>query len=177
MTEQELVAAALKLGFSKAAVIDTGKIVFEPSFRIYCQDNLCGKYGANYSCPPDCGTTDHMKAKILAYPKAIVLQTLSPIEDITDNEQVKPLKAAHNLKTRALLDLIDPNGLMAGASGCSLCSPCAITEGLPCRFPEKAYSCLSAYCVYVKELARLCGMEYFCESGTLALFSLCCFAG
>ena len=37
--------------FSAAAVVDTADIVFDPSFRPYCEENLCGQYGANYSCP------------------------------------------------------------------------------------------------------------------------------
>ena len=43
---------------------------------------------------------------------------------------------------------------MIGASGCSLCTPCALAEGLPCRFPDLRYSCMSAYCIFVKESGR-----------------------
>ena len=53
---EELISAALEEGFAAAAIVDTDKIVFDPSFRPYCAENLCGQYGANYSCPPDCGT-------------------------------------------------------------------------------------------------------------------------
>ena len=59
-----------------------------------------------------------------------------------------------------------------GSSGCSLCSPCAITEGKPCSFPDLQYSCMSAFCIYVKQLAEDCGMEYCCEKGRLALFGM-----
>jgi hypothetical protein len=37
------------------------------------------------------------------------------------------------------------------------------------------YSCLSAYCVYVKKLADACGMEYACKDGRLAFFGLYAF--
>ena len=31
---------------------------------------------------------------------------------------------------------------------------------------------MSAYCIYVKKLADLCGMEYTCGTGLLALFGM-----
>ena len=55
MTAEQMVQYAYEEGFSAAAVVDTADIVFDPSFRPYCEENLCGQYGANYSCPPDCG--------------------------------------------------------------------------------------------------------------------------
>ena len=63
-------------------------------------------------------------------------------------------------------------GLMVGASFCSLCTQCAITEGKPCVFPRRQYSCMSAYCIYVKDLADKCGMAYTYKDGFLPLFSM-----
>ena len=60
MTAEQMVQYAYEEGFSAAAVVDTADIVFDPSFRPYCEENLCGQYGANYSCPPDCGTPEEM---------------------------------------------------------------------------------------------------------------------
>ena len=45
MTDEMLVSFAKEEGFTNAAVIDTEKIVFDASFRPYCAENLCGKYG------------------------------------------------------------------------------------------------------------------------------------
>ena len=52
MTEAEMIQCAIDEGFAAAAIVDTAQIVFDPSFRPYCEENLCGQYGANYSCPP-----------------------------------------------------------------------------------------------------------------------------
>ena len=76
MTAEQMVQYAYEEGFSAAAVVDTADIVFDPSFRPYCEENLCGQYGANYSCPPDCGTPEEMKQKVLAHKKALVLQSI-----------------------------------------------------------------------------------------------------
>ena len=64
MTKQALLELAGKLGFYRAAVVDTVAIPFEPSFRRFCEENLCGKYGANYTCPPDCGTAEDMRQRV-----------------------------------------------------------------------------------------------------------------
>ena len=61
---------------------------------------------------------------------------------------------------------------MVGASGCNLCNPCAITAGEPCRFPDKQFSCMSAYCVYVEKLAEDCGMEYDSGPGIVNFFGM-----
>ncbi len=175
MTEQLLIHAAIELGFSNAAAMDTKDLIFVPSFRPLCEENLCGKFGVNYACPPDCGSVEEMKARILQWPRAVVLQTMWDIEDPMEESQTKPAKAKHNAMTRELIDKASVPGLMVGAGGCSLCSPCAIVEGKPCQFPGLRYSCMSAYCVFVKEMAEHCGMEYDCGPGVVAFFSMFCF--
>lgn len=178
MTHMELITLAQEEGFAAAAVVDTDKIVFDPSFRPYCAENLCGQYGANYSCPPDCGTPEEMKNRILAHKKALVLQTAWEIESFCDTQTIRRAKKAHNAAQMRLAEKMRAfgyPGLMVGASGCALCSPCALTEGAPCKFPDRRYSCMSAYCIFVKKLADECGMDYDWGNGILGLFGLYAF--
>lgn len=177
MTEQKLLEAALDLGFANAALIDTKDIVFEPAFRPLCAENVCGKYGVNYTCPPACGTVEEMRKRVLRYRRAIVLQSMWNINDPLDDEEIKPAKGQHNRWTRRLIDQAGGEGLMIGASGCGLCSPCMMELGEPCRFPSLCFSCMSAYCIFVQELAGKCGMEYDCGNGIVAFFSMYCFGG
>lgn len=175
MNEQEMIRYALSLGFSNAAAMDTKDLTFVPGFRPLCQENLCGKYGVNYACPPDCGTVDEMKRRLQSWPRAIVLQTMWDIDDPLDEAQTKPAKNTHNQWTRQFISHLQQPGLMVGAGGCSLCNPCALVDGLPCRFPDQRYSCMSAYCVFVQEMAEHCAMEYDCGPGVVAFFSMFCF--
>ena len=69
MKETEIIELALAEKFHQAEIVNTDKIVFNTAFRPYCEENLCGQYGANYSCPPDCGTPEQMKQRVLAYKK------------------------------------------------------------------------------------------------------------
>ncbi len=175
MTDEHLVQCAVDEGFAAAVVIDTADIVFDPSFRPFCEENLCGQYGVNYSCPPDCGSPEYMKQKVLSHKKALVLQTIWDIEDYSDTSAIKQAKGAHNasairLMKQARAEACD--GFLVGASGCSLCKPCAITQAKPCRFPDLQYSCMSAYCVFVKKLADRCEMDYDCGPRQLSFFGM-----
>lgn len=175
MTEEAMVRMAEEAGFANAALIDTAEIPLEPGFRICCEENLCGKYGVNYACPPACGTVEEMRVRILAHRRALVMQTIWEIDDPMDNAKIKPAKREHNRMERALIDRLQeywPGGRMAGASGCDVCERCAMAEKKPCRFPELQFSCLSAYCVFVRELAERCGMEYDCGPGLVTFFGL-----
>lgn len=175
MNAEEMISCAKKEGFASACVVETGEIVFDPSFRPYCEENLCGQYGVNYSCPPACGTPEEMKQKILAYDHALVLQSLWDISDYTDKAAIKNSKNGHNRASLKLMEQLRKEGyegFLVGASGCALCSPCAIVEKEPCRFPDLGYSCMSAYCIYVKKLAERCQMMYDCTEGKLSFFGM-----
>lgn len=175
MTNQEIIDLAVAEGFAAAQIVGTEEIVFDPGFRPYCEENLCGQYGVNYCCPPDCGTPEEMKQRILAHKKALVLQTIWEVRDYSDMAVIKPAKAGHNaaeIKLVKKLRAQGVDGLIVGASGCALCKPCALAKGEPCKFPDLKYSCMSAYCVFVKKLADRCGMEYDCGEGLLAFFGM-----
>lgn len=175
MTQEEMIDLAVQEGFACAAVADTGDIVFDPGFRPYCAENLCGQYGVNYTCPPSCGTPEEMRARILKCEKALVLQTMWEISDFSDLPAIKKAKSAHNaaqIRLAKALRKAGHPGFLVGASGCALCSPCKKGLGEACAFPEYAYSCMSAYCIFVKKLADKCGMEYDCGEGLLAFFGM-----
>ena len=175
MTWEEMTSIAAEEGFAAAVVTDTKDIPFDPSFRPLCAENLCGKYGANYSCPPDCVTPDEMRARIQAHRHALVLQTIWEIADYSDSKAIKAAKKEHNAATLRLLGRLrraDVPGFPVGASGCALCETCAIVEHEPCRYPDLYYSCMSAYCIFVRRLAEQCGMEYDCGPGLLAFFGM-----
>ena len=179
MTDQEMVELAVAEGFAGAAVIDTDKIVFDAMFRPFCEENLCGQYGVNHSCPPSCGSPEQMKQRILSHKKALVLQTMWEISDLEDKETIKQAKRGHNLAALRLMKALREQGcpgFLVGASGCALCSPCALKNGESCTFPDLQYSCMSAYCIFVKKLADECGLEYTPGDGLTAFFGMYVFA-
>ena len=178
MNEKDMIQLAMREGFSAVALMDVKDIVIDPMFRPFCEENLCGHYGANYTCPPDCGSVEEMRARLLSHERALVFQTKWPISDYTDKQAIKEAKGFHNaamLKVISALEDEGYSGLMAGASCCTLCESCALKNNVPCKFPEIRWSCLSAYCIFVRKLAESCGMDYSCDDGSLAFFGLYAF--
>ncbi|MCF0121087.1 MAG: DUF2284 domain-containing protein [Oscillospiraceae bacterium] len=175
MTEAEIIGKAEEMGFAHAVFVDTADIRFVPEFRPLCEENTCGKYGANYSCPPSCGTVDEMAERIRSHPRALLLQTMWEVDDPLNEDETKAGKKKHNRLTAALRDELGMPALMVGAGCCDLCSPCAMTAGKPCVFPDKRFSCFSAYCVFVQEMCEKNGMEYDCGTGIVAFFSMLLF--
>lgn len=162
----------------EAAVVDTGKIVFDENFRKYCEENLCGQYQVNYSCPPACGFPDEMRERVLQYGNALVVKSGWDVPDWRDAAVIRHAKKTHNeamLRILSRMEEANPHVLMCGASCCSLCEQCAMPAGEPCRFPEKKFSCLSAYCINVSKLAEACGMEYSWEEGKMGLYGMILF--
>jgi len=175
MNHSEIIEAALASGIHQSAIIETAKIVFDAAFRPYCEENLCGQYGVNHSCPPDCGTPEQMKANVLAYKKAVVVRTEWAIDDFTQIEKIREAKKSHNAAMFQLLDKLKADGhhgFMIGASSCMLCDPCKRKSGEPCAHPELQYSCMAAYCIHVKKLAGDCGMKYDYKDGILPFFGM-----
>lgn len=177
MTDKQLLELAKGEGFT-AAVIAPERIPVDPKFRVFCEQNLCGKYNANYSCPPDCGTVEELHQTILAEQKALILETVWDNIGFDDTSSVQKAKMAHNASALRLLDKLQKigyKGFASGFNGCPLCNPCKRTENAPCAFPDKRISCMSAYCVDVAELAKRCGMEFAWIPGKLYLFGMIAF--
>ena len=68
--------------------------------------------------------------------------------------------------------LAHKKAFMIAASGCSVCPECSIVKNEPCRFPDLKASCVSAYCIYVQELAEKLGWDYDLGQGLVAYFGM-----
>ena len=174
MTDLELVQLAREAGFL-AAMIPAKDVPVDGSFRKFCEDNLCGKYNANYSCPPGCGTVEEVSRRLFARDRALVLQSIHNIGSYENKEAV--LKSRNDLNTSVLrlTERLRDLGLdcfCLGYGGCPLCEPCRQVKGEPCAFPEKRISCMSAYCIDVGRLAGKCGLEFDWVPEKLFLFGM-----
>lgn len=177
MKDQEMLALAREAGFS-AAFIATQDVVVDPKFRPYCEENLCGKYNANYACPPGCGTVAQVRERLMAQDRALVLQTVWEIGSYDNTQGIQDSKKAHNaaiLRFTEKLRQAGVQGFCLGYGGCPLCDPCKQAEGQPCTHPDKKISCMSAYCIDVAKLAETCGLEFAWVPEKLHLFGMFAF--
>lgn len=177
MTETELLALAREEGFT-AAIIPTERIVTDEKFRPFCEENLCGNYDANYSCPPDCGTVEQTRQRLMQQDRALVLQRIWPIGSYENKSAILESRKAHNaaiLRLTKKLREAGMEGFCLGYGGCPLCSPCKRVTSEPCPHPESRISCMSAYCIDVAKLAAVCDLPFAWESDKLYLFGMFAF--
>ena len=73
--KEKIAKQAEEFGFT-AVWFPVSEIPTNPEYLKYCEVNRCGNYGANYACPPDCGTPDEMRARLDSAREALVLQSL-----------------------------------------------------------------------------------------------------
>ena len=177
MIDMELIKLAEDAGF-RVALIPAKEIPVDGSFRKFCEDNLCGKYNANYSCPPGCGTVEEVRERLFAEEKALVLEMIWDVNGYEDKEFIF---SSRNKLNRTVLQLMEQlreagmDGFCLGYGGCPLCNPCKQVSGEPCAFPEKRISCMSAYCIDVGKLAEKCGLEFAWVPEKLFLFGMIAF--
>lgn len=175
MEKRELVDIVKNTEFEKVAVVEVEQLVFRPEFRVYCEENLCGNYNANYACPPYCGTPEEMEQKVKQYKWAIVFQSLTDVTDVYNEKETKAVKRLHLKKTNGAIQILNSKGvyghpIMAGP--CSQCDVCYQIENKPCPHANTRFSCLSAYCIDASKLADLCNMDYWCGERKVSLFSM-----
>ena len=174
MQDKDILLLAEKMGF-RTAFVETAAVVQDPFFRKFCEDNLCGKYNANYSCPPDCGTVEEVQQRLKSGKRALVLQTLWDIGSYENKQAVLESKKSHNAAILRFTDTLRKAGLdgfCLGYGGCPLCDPCKRIENQPCAYPDKRISCMSAYCIDVAKLANTCGLEFAWNPEKLFLFGV-----
>ena len=169
----DLVQEILSHGAHKAALVNVSDIPFDEGLRAYCEANVCGNFGQNYGCPPHVGSVKKVLEKARDFENALVYQTVFPLEDSFDLEGMEEAGKKHvavaNDMEGAVKSLY-PRYLKLTAGGCSVCPACAKKENAPCRFPDKAFSSLEAYCINVSSLSKLCGMNYINGPNTVTYF-------
>lgn len=180
MNYTKIKKTVLSTGFTSVEVIPVTALTFRPEFRKYCIDNACGNYGRNYACPPNCGTAEEMKQRVLRHQNALVFQSRCQVMDAFDDTLTKPLKKRHTQMTlQAVKNChslnLPENGLFIMAGPCNFCDVCSLQKDAPCCHEELRFSCLSAYCIDVTALANSCGMDISWDGNTVSFFSLYCF--
>ena len=177
---EQLVADALALGATKAAVIDVDAVETDAVFREMCASNACGMYGKCWMCPPDCGDIHDMMEHIRTYDHMLVYQTIGELEDSYDFEGMQEAGDRHNkvaIKLRSVADSYPfAASLHLGAGGCRVCPVCAKRTGEPCRYPELAMTSLEAYGINVSKLASAAGMKYINGVNTVTYFGAVLFS-
>ena len=172
-TMEQWIQAALESGFSEATSLDVSTLKPMPAVRDMCAADKCKAYGHNWTCPPECGTLEECEARIRRYSRGILLQTVGKLEKNIDTKGYELTEKQHTKAFRTFAELIRadyPDALCLGAGGCRLCPTCAYPE--PCRFPDKAYSSMEGYGLFVTQVCRDNHAQYYHGPKTIT-YSAC----
>jgi len=162
-------------GVTNAVEIKVSALVPEAGLHFYCEQNYCGRYGKNYTCPPSVGRIDDLIQRVEGYDTAVIWQNVYALEDSFDFEGMAEGAARHNAITQELAQQIysalgRENVLVLTAGGCSICGTCAIVEDESCRSPLEALSSLEAYGINVTQLCEASGLSYMGGANTVTYF-------
>ena len=153
---------ALELGFSAAGALNIATLEAREDVREMCAEDRCHAYGHNWTCPPECGTLAECAEKMRRYSRGILVQTVGHMQKDIDSRVYRETERRHMENFRAFAAMMKeayPDALCLGAGGCRICKKCAYPE--PCRFPNKAYSSMESYGLFVTQVCRDNGLEYY----------------
>ena len=172
----DIVKLCLDMGASKAEEIPIEKFVFTPELRSLCEQNVCGHFGGNYTCPPHVGEVDDLIARLKSFARAVVWQNIYPLEDSFDFEGMMDAKEKHNAMTleiarRVYGEMGRENTLVLAAGNCSICENCAVKTDESCRHPDEALAPIEAYGVNVSIIGEISDMKYINGKDTVTYFS------
>ena len=160
-------------GFTCVALLDIGTLELLDEVRDMCAANTCGKYGANWACPPGCGELGELRKQIARYQWGILVQTVGDVEDSMDFEGIIEVEKSHKKSFYEATEKLKeqfPDMLALGAGCCTLCKECTYPSQ-PCRFPQKRVSSMESYGILVNDLCKKNGMSYYYGSEKMAYTS------
>ena len=168
LTAQE----AQEIGLWEYGLLPTEKILFSEEVRALCRDNVCGRYGTSWACPPAVGTVEECRARCLAYPNILVFSAKYDLEDSFDFEGMQAgMRAFKTVCTR--LDETAQKHLsrfmLLSNESCGRCEKCTYPDA-PCRFPDQLYPAIEGHGILVNLLAARAGIRYINGPDTVTYF-------
>ncbi len=157
---EDLTALAQKAGFAHIGFAPIRHIETHPELRKYCEENRCGNYGANWACPPACGSVIELSDRLNSYTTMMLLQSVIVIDYTNDPELLISRMREHELDHRAqfcsFANLVKEryhNALFLSAGPCRRCEECSYPD-VPCRFPDDLYPPMEAAGLLISDICK-----------------------
>lgn len=153
--------------------LDTKDLTFTERVRYICRKE-CQMYGKTWACPPAVGTVEACRARCLAYPRYLLLCTVTEVDDISDISATLATRAAHEEVTRQAEELVRAQGVEVytlSTEACAICGSCAYPEG-PCRHPDRMHPCIESHGILLTQTAEECGLPFQYGDNVVTWFSM-----
>ena len=155
------------------AFIKTDELTFTSRVRHVCETE-CPMYGKTWACPPAVGTVEACEARCRNYPEALLIATITEVNDITDMAETLATRAPHEAITRQVHEMVKEEStdtMVLSTEACSHCEKCTYPDA-PCRFPDKMYPCVESHGILVTALAENHDISFLAEGNLVTWFSL-----
>jgi predicted metal-binding protein len=177
--KERLRQAALAGGADFTAWADPAAIPVLPELQDICRQNGCGFFNTSWQGPPAIGTVFDLLPLIRTAAAALVLQTVSQLEDSFDYPGMLAAKDRHQAVVAQAAARIRPltpdfQLVVLAAGCCHLCDPCPY-PGAPCLHPEEAMPPVEGYGIHVSGLLEQCGLRYNNGRDTVSFVGLILF--
>ena len=152
---------------------ETKDLVFSEKVRHICREE-CPQYGKSWACPPAVGTVEECETRCRSYPRALLITSMTEVEDISNMELTLSKRVEHETLTRQVHALFREQGvepLVLSTESCAVCEQCSYPDG-PCRCPDKMFPCVESHGILVTELAEKYGIEFQAGGNIVTWFSL-----
>lgn len=173
MDRERLEQQLAELPLYQYAFIRTRDLEFSQRIRWICAHE-CPMYNTNWACPPAVGSVEACKARCMAFEDALIIATITEVNDIADMTQTLSTRAAHEEITRQVLELVRMQAqetMVLSTEACAICQRCTWPEA-PCRHPDRMFPCVESHGIVVTALAEHMDIDFYAEGNLVTWFSL-----
>ena len=173
MNKERLEEKLRELPLYQYAFIKTDELTFTPRVRHICETE-CQMYGKSWACPPAVGTVEACEARCRQFPEALLIATITEVNDISNIEETLATRAPHEAITRQVHELVraeTQETMVLSTEACAHCKQCTYPDA-PCRFPDKMYPCVESYGILVTALAEHHDINFLADGNLVTWFSL-----
>ena len=142
--------------------VDPQRLEFSQRVRWICEHE-CAMYGKSWACPPGVGTVEGCRERCLSYNRGLLISSITEVADISDLQATLDTRGDHEKLTNQVGALLREAGVepyILSTEACSLCSRCAILDGVPCRHPEIMHPCVESHGINIIPVLEELGLEF-----------------
>ena len=150
------------------------ELEFTERVRWICEHE-CPMYNKSWACPPAVGTVSYCKAKCRNYKNALMISTITEVNDISNIDETLATRPDHEAVTNQVRDIFRELGTepyVLSTESCTVCERCSWLDGKPCRYPEKMHPCVESHGINILPLIDELGLTFQYGENVVTWFSL-----
>ena len=153
--------------------IKPSELEFSERVRHICKTE-CPMYGKTWACPPGVGEVVECKNRCLEYDDAVLIATITEVNDIANIEETLATRGEHESITGQAAEIVKKQAesvYVLSSEACAICEECAYPDG-PCRHPDKMHPCIESHGIILTALPEKYGVEFQYGGNIVTWFSL-----